>query len=195
MLMRTFILTGLFCLASGCALIEPPYGIPEPLSPSGAYAVVSPRTLRPDGTAAPGTLLWKLEGGNPAVLHQSGQLSQLMRWGGAPGQDLAPAFLSYGPYWQLPLKASLRVRFRLDAKGSLGAGADRIAMLDVQEPSVGILVSREVFSRDFPTEGGPREFTLDFDNDPARMKRLSFRIAWWGTEALRHESTEILAGD
>jgi hypothetical protein len=185
----------LLSLGSSCALIAPPYGIPEPSSPSGAYAVLNSRAIHGNQMPEPGTLLWKLEGGSPALMHQSGQLAHMMGWGGAPGLDLAPAFLSYGPYWNLPVKAPLRVRFRLDSSGSApGSKNDRIAVLDVHDSSVGILTSRDVMREDFPTEGGAREFTLDFQNDPSRLKRLEFRIAWWGTQELQHESTEILAG-
>jgi len=179
---------------SGCALIEPPYGLAEPPSPTGALAVVSSRALDAAGQAAPGTVLWKLEGGSPALLHQSGQLLQLMRWGVAPGLDPAPAFVSYGPYWEFPVKAPLRVRFRLNSKGSARDGINaRVATLDIHEPSAGVLASLEVMRSDFPAEGGARDFTLDFQNDPARLKRLEFRVAWWGTQELRHESTEILS--
>jgi hypothetical protein len=141
----------------------------------------------------PGRVLWKLDGANPAVLHQSGQAGRL-GWGVEPGLDPSPAFLSYGPYWELPLKAPLRVTFKLESP-ALGQALrnERVAMLDVREASVGILASREVLRGDFPSDGGEREFSLDFENDPAKLKRLEFRIAWWGNQELRHESTVVAA--
>jgi hypothetical protein len=182
--------------ASGCSLVEPPYGIAPPPEPGGAVAVVSPAGGASQAIFE-GRVLWRLEGTHPAMLHQSGQADATKAWETQPGLDPWPAFLSYGPYWQLPLKRMVRVKFRLSASSDRAETApddERVAVLDVHDPATGILAAREVISGDFPRSGGTRDFTLEFENDPAKLKRLEFRVAWWGKVGVRHQWTEVLAG-